>query len=69
MMSSPCYRCHLRHPRCHAECEAYAEWKRCLEENRSGAFPMTAAHEKKIRNDLRRAAKNRADGRGNHEGD
>lgn len=27
-MTSPCYRCHERRLRCHAECEAYAEWKK-----------------------------------------
>ncbi len=68
-MMSPCYRCHERRPRCHAECEAYAEWKKDMDENRPAAVPMTEAHEKKIRNDLRRTVKNRADGRGNHTGD
>lgn len=62
-MNSPCYRCHLRSVRCHAECEAYAEWKRDLEDARaSETFPTTAAHERKITN----AVKDRMDGRGRH---
>lgn len=23
---APCYECAARHPKCHAECEAYIEW-------------------------------------------
>ncbi len=64
-----CYRCAERHPRCHGECLRYAKWKKYMDEIRPAAVPMTEAHEKKIRNALRRDVKNRADGRKNHTGD
>lgn len=68
-MTSPCYRCHERRLRCHAECEAYREWKQELDDARAVSVPTTEAHEKKIRNVLRRSVKDRADGRKNHTGD
>lgn len=68
-MTSPCYRCHERRPKCHAECEAYRVWKRALDESREPAHMVTDAHEKKINSLLRQAVKDRTDGRGNHTGD
>lgn len=61
-MTSPCYGCEERHPRCHADCERYREWA----ESRQKAHEVdtyTAAHVEKIRKYLRKEAQNRADGR------
>ena len=69
-MTAPCYRCHLRDLHCHSNCEAYAEWKKAIAEARPPVVDITTeAREKNAINTLRRAVKNRADGRGNHEGD
>ena len=68
-MISPCYRCHERHLKCHADCAAYIEWKRALDESREPARVTTEAHESRAINVLRRAVKNRADGRGKHRGE
>lgn len=69
-MTAPCYRCHLREPHCHINCEAYTEWRKAREESRPPVVDITTeAREKKAINTLRRVVKNRADGRGNHEGD
>lgn len=38
-MTSPCYNCTDRHPRCHAECGKYLDWAAANEERKMRERP------------------------------